>query len=233
MKRILLVIISIIILSTSSLTPLVPLTGPGHPVEVQSFSFNKDSLASRLGIQRSALYAKKINSIAVEGRFSFSVVEQPYNNAGFVSSKENTVTRFRMADRYGSTGFLAHNYLAGAEFLSMKVGDRIDLMIENEGRQSFWVFSVRKFQATSPWSAYSDFVDLESGQVYSASELFMNFYGQDDLVVLQTCLEKDGNKSWGRIFILAYPTTAVFFRPWPTDNDSYLPAGSPLQLVQN
>lgn len=132
------------------------------------------------------------------------------------------MTRFQTADKYGSTGFLAHNYLAGAEFFSLKVGDRIDLTIENEEKQSFWVFSIRKFQALAPCSYYSDFVDLDSGQKFTASELFMTFYGQDDLVVLQTCIEKDGVKSWGRIFIMAYPVSAQFFKPWPTELDSYL-----------
>lgn len=233
MKRFLLVILAVVTLSITGFTPQVPVTGLSDPGKMLSPSGCSNPNTSLSGFQPSALYAKKINSIAVENHFSFSVVEQPINNPGFISESENTVTRFRTADKYGSTGFLAHNYLAGSKFLDLKVGDRIDLKIENEETQSFWVFSIRKFQALSPCSAYSDFIDLESGQRFSASELFLDFYGQDDLIVLQTCLEKDGLKSWGRIFIMAYPVSAVFYKPWPTDNDSYLPPGSPLPAVQN
>jgi hypothetical protein len=98
---------------------------------------------------------------------------------------------------------MAHNTLAGAEFSRLGIGDQIRLQVKNQGPQSYWVTEIRRFQALAPLSPYSDFVDLQNGSRYSASGLFREIYGSDNDLVFQTCLEKDGNPSWGRLFVIA------------------------------
>ena len=151
-----------------------------------------------------------ITGVHVDGVFSLPVLQQPANDPGFISSTEGTVTEFRMARDYGSIGMLAHNYLAGAVFNQLESGQTIFLVYGDGQFVLYTVTKIERYQALSPNSPYSDFIKLDgSGQQVSATELFYQTYGQEDALVLQTCLEKDGNQTWGRLFVTAVPQYAL------------------------
>ena len=145
----------------------------------------------------------QITGLYSENIFSLSVVQQPSGQAGFVSTSANTTTQFRMAS---ALGFLAHNYLAGSDFFSLYGGAPITVVYGDGHTSNYRVSQVRKFQALSPESPYSDFIDLATGGTLSATDLFYQTYGVSGQVVLQTCISSNGNSSWGRLFIIATPS---------------------------
>ncbi|MCL4268439.1 MAG: hypothetical protein KJZ72_02790, partial [Anaerolineales bacterium] len=51
----------------------------------------------------------------------------------------------------------------------------------------------------------SDFRDLETESILTAEQLFNQVYRGEFHLTLQTCIENEGNSSWGRLFIIAKP----------------------------
>lgn len=148
--------------------------------------------------------ASQVTGIYVEGVMAYGVVGQG-GNAAYVSEKAGVVTQFAMASQFGSQGFLAHNYLAGGAFSSIAAGNVITLVYGDGSVKQFQVTSIQRYQALSPNSTQSTFVDLESGDTLSATSLFYRIYNRENPVVLQTCIAKDGLSTWGRLFITAVP----------------------------
>jgi len=136
---------------------------------------------------------------------AYSVVRQPSGNAAFVSENAGEVTQFALAAEYGSQAFLAHNYLAGASFFALSEGEIITVVYGDGSSQQYRIENIKRYQALSPDSTQSSFVDLETGKQLSASNLFRNTYNSDNTVVLQTCIAQDGISTWGRLFITAVP----------------------------
>jgi hypothetical protein len=148
--------------------------------------------------------ANQVTGIYVDGVMAYGVVRQPGGNAAFVSEQPGVVTQFGLAAQYGSQAFLAHNYLAGASFANLEAGDVITLVYGDGRSEQYEVSQLRSFQALSPDSTQSSFVDLESGEKLSASNLFHSVYANNNLV-LQTCIAQEGISTWGRLFITAVP----------------------------
>ena len=147
----------------------------------------------------------QLKSVSVSGIFDYQVVQQPAGDSGYVSTGSKTLTQFGMASNYGSIGILAHNYLAGRYFSNLSSGKVIKVTFADGSTKNYTVSSVKKYQALSPENQYSDFVDLnDSSTTLSSTDLFMNTFGQSGALVLQTCITKDGNSSWGRLFVIAY-----------------------------
>ncbi|MFH1184927.1 MAG: hypothetical protein V1755_07795, partial [Chloroflexota bacterium] len=127
----------------------------------------------------------------------------------------NVLTQFGKASQRGSTGLLAHNYLAGAQFALIEMGQPIYL-IRGDGRKtSFVVTDIFRFQALQPNSVDSEFIDLASGAQMSAATLFSRMYSRHGAVVLQTCIASDGIRTWGRLFVIAAPTPEQVVRGLP------------------
>ena len=147
--------------------------------------------------------ANQVTGIYVKDVLAYSVVRQLSGNGSFVSEDANQVTQFALAAKYGSEAFLAHNYLAGASFFSLSEGQIITLVYGDGSSQQFRIQTIKRFQAISPDSTQSTFVDLESGAKLSNSDLFHSMYNSDNSVVLQTCIAKDGLSTWGRLFVIA------------------------------
>lgn len=140
--------------------------------------------------------------------FAFPIVSQPESNPAFVSTQPETLTQFGAARQYDTTGLLAHNYLAGQDFSLLAKGQEI-LLIYGDGRlETYFIREVMRFQALSPNSITSDFVDLDSGERLSSTNLFFKVFNRPGDLTLQTCIYADGNLSWGRLFILAEPSSA-------------------------
>lgn len=144
----------------------------------------------------------QVTGLYSDNLFALAVVQQPSGQAGYVSTSGSTATQFGMAS---GLGFLAHNYLSGSLFSYLYGGAPITVVYGDGHTRAYRVSQVRKFQALSPESPYSDFVDLASGSTLSASDLFYATYGVGGQLVLQTCISSNGNSSWGRLFVIATP----------------------------
>jgi len=151
----------------------------------------------------------QIAGIFVPGVIALPVGQQPSNNAGFVTRNQGEVTQFSTAQQYGTVGILAHNDLAGAEFYNIKL-DEYAIVVYGDGHLEYYVIrEIQKYQALSPTSAHSEFVNLANTQEQlSAGSLFSRIYGPGDRLVFQTCIEARGDASWGRMFIIAEPATS-------------------------
>lgn len=148
----------------------------------------------------------QITGIYVEDVMAFPIVQQPSGQAGYVSTQNGAVTQFGLASNYGSIGLLAHNHLAGAQFFNITNGSIISLVYGNGRVEYYKVSIVKQYQALSPNSVYSQFVNLAQPDVtLSSSDLFYQTYGLGNVLVLQTCILANNDPSWGRLFIIAEP----------------------------
>lgn len=149
--------------------------------------------------------ADHATGVYVRDQFALPIVQQPYGSPGFVSGEKDTLTQFRMANQYGNVGLLAHNYLAGRAFFELEVGDEVRLVHGDGAVEYFIVSEILSYQALRPNSVYSSFRDLRTDEVLSVEKMFKRVFFGDRHVTFQTCIEKDGNLSWGRLFIIAIP----------------------------
>ncbi len=151
--------------------------------------------------------ATDLRGVYVSDVLAMPVVQQPSNNAGYVSSKDGEVTQFRMASQFGNVGLLAHNHLAGKSFPQLAVGQEVRLVYGDGKVETFVVAEVLSYQALQPNSPYSEFRNINDNKKLTAEQMFKRVYFGNRHVTFQTCIEKDGNLSWGRLFIIAIPKT--------------------------
>jgi hypothetical protein len=151
--------------------------------------------------------ASQVTGIYAPGVLALPVIQQPAGNPGFVSTQPGLLTQFGMASQYGSIGILAHNYLEGEAFFAINEGGLVIVIYGDSNFQYYKVEQIRRFKATMPTSPYSNFIDLEDGRTLTATQLFMQTSGLREALILQTCIEAEGNDSWGRLFIIARPVT--------------------------
>ena len=145
--------------------------------------------------------------VYVHEMFALPVVDQPAGQENYVSGDDGVVTRYGTPGLFGSVGLLAHNYLSGKAFYSMKENQDVVLIYGDGRRANFRVADIQYYQALSPHDPYSNFVDLadQSRSIMSYAQLFNRVYTTRGQVVFQTCFEANGDPSWGRIFIIANP----------------------------
>jgi hypothetical protein len=146
--------------------------------------------------------------VYVPGVLALPVGQQPSGNAGFVTREAKKVTQFGMANQFGTIGLLAHNDLAGAQFTGVGI-DQYAILVYGDGHVEYYTIDeIQKYQALSPTSPYSDFINLDSSnERLTASQLFNRVYAPGNRLVMQTCIDGQGNPSWGRMFIIARPAT--------------------------
>jgi hypothetical protein len=65
--------------------------------------------------------------------------------------------------------------------------------------------SIQRYQALDPFNPRSEFKNMETQTSVTAEDLFNNVYRGEYHLTLQTCIENNGNSSWGRLFIMATP----------------------------
>ncbi len=135
------------------------------------------------------------------------IVQQPKNAPGFVSTDAKKLTQFSLASQYGVTALLAHNYLLGETFFKIEEGDVLTIVYGDKTYQEYRVEEIRRYRALTPNSPYSKFINLADPdkKIITATDLFYDIFTQKQTLVLQTCIEKDGELSWGRLFIIAKP----------------------------
>lgn len=149
--------------------------------------------------------AEMIRGIYTADAFALRVVQQPSNQPGFVSTMDGVVTQFMDAKKYGSIGLLSHNFLSGKLFYQLKIGDVLQLVYGDGVVRKYQIESLHQYQALQPENPRSTFVDLATGTKLSAANLFLKMYARMGKLVLQTCLQKGDENSWGRLFIIAEP----------------------------
>jgi hypothetical protein len=171
----------------------------GHPQggDLPSLS----SFASRVANGK----AGDLVGIYIPELLAAQVVRQPEGNIDFVSPWPNSVTLFGASSRFGSTGLLAHNYLAGGSFSLLAKDHTVHLVHGNGETSTFVVTEILRYQAIEPSNSSSTFKNLENGESLTASELFLKIYNRPGKIILQTCIEKNDNAVWGRLFIVAEP----------------------------
>jgi len=149
--------------------------------------------------------AAALRGVYVPNVMAFAIEQQPSGYAGYVSSADGVVTQFGIASEVGNVGLLAHNTHAGASFSNIQQGNLIVLVHGDGQAETFRVQSIQQYQALDPYNPYSQFKDLETQTTLTAEELFNKVYRGDYHLTLQTCIENNGNESWGRLFIVAVP----------------------------
>ncbi len=178
--------------------------GQDLKISFNEFIVFSKSLQPLKGADSEAIYG-----VFVPDKFSFAVEQQPAGHPEFVSNQPDYLTQFSLVSADHSFALLAHNHLAGANFSEILVNDYL-ITIDQLGTHVYQVSRIENYQALSPNSPYSDFLSLDGNrQKLSATQLFQNIYTQENQLVLQTCLEKDGELSWGRTFIIAEELTDV------------------------
>jgi len=151
---------------------------------------------------------EKLSGVYIPGVFAMPVVQQPEKDPAYVSISQNIITQFSMADQYGTLGLLAHNFLAGKEFFNLDT-DQIVILVYGDSKLEFFrIKEIKEYQALSPESPYSSFVNINnSSKILSSTDLFMQTYAGKDKLVFQTCIENGDSKSWGRRFVIAKKMT--------------------------
>lgn len=149
--------------------------------------------------------ASVVRGVYVPGEFAFPVRQQPADNPAYVVAENGVVTQFASAAALGVTGLLAHNYLAGADFFQLTEGQDVQIVNGDGTVKLYRVTGLYRYQALDPYSPYSSFVDLSTGETKPVGEVFNGVYGGGDHVTFQTCIENNGISSWGRLFVIATP----------------------------
>lgn len=146
-----------------------------------------------------------LRGVYVNGVISLLVVQQPFANPSYVSTSQGVVTEFQSARAEGNIGLLAHNYLAGKDFPLLTLGQEVRAVYGDGQVEYFKITKILHFKTLQPTSITSNFINLDSGELLTASQVFGLVYKGPRHVTFQTCIDRDGNSSWGRLFIIAEP----------------------------
>jgi hypothetical protein len=151
--------------------------------------------------------------IYVEKLFALPVTQQPQDQPSYVSDEKGLLTQFELPAKHGVVGILAHNTLSGSLFSQLAVGDEV-VVIYGDGRSELYIVAYSEsYQALDPESPYSKFININgaSDMEISSAELYNDIYGAADRLVFQTCIEANGDPSWGRLFVTAVRDDSVKF----------------------
>lgn len=179
-----------------------------HPFPVAAWGQEEASLPDFEEFSESVQNADQANvllGVYVPGVLALPVVQQPAGDAGYVSSRNGEITQFDMAARFGTVGLLAHNHLSGKSFYQLAPGQEVRLIYGNGKVEYFVISRLLEYQALQPTSPYSSFRSLDGRETLTAEQMFKKVYAGERHVTFQTCIEANGNLSWGRLFILAVP----------------------------
>jgi hypothetical protein len=146
-----------------------------------------------------------LRGVYVPNVLALPVIQQPANDSYYVSSRNGEATQFSVASQYGNIGLLAHNNLSGKFFSKLVAGQEVRLVYGNGRVEYFVIKDILRFQALQPESITSVFRNLDKDETLSSGEMFNRAYVGESRVVFQTCIEAEGNASWGRLFVIAIP----------------------------
>jgi len=196
------------LLTISILYTLLAVVTPSGRVHAMSDGFNGTTLPG-LDVfveQVGNGQAGELRGVYIAGILAAPIVRQPDGIDDFVSPWQNVVTQFGMASRFGSTGLLAHNYLAGETFALLREGQEIQLVFGDGQIDTYVISEFLRYQALAPESISSAFLDLENPGILTDSEVFAKIYNRPGQVIFQTCIQAGEDLSWGRLFVIAQPS---------------------------
>jgi hypothetical protein len=178
-----------------------------NPFPAQALQNREASLPDFAAFSKSVQnnQAGVLRGVYVPNVLAFPVTQQPAGNAGYVSSNDGEITQFGMASQFGNVGLLAHNNLSGRFFSQLAVDQEIRLVYGDGKVEYFVIKQILQYQALQPTSQYSSFRDLRNNETLTAEQLFKKVYQGERHVTFQTCIEANGNLSWGRLFVIAVP----------------------------
>src|SRR5829696_5422021 len=118
------------ILTLSFIIILFSTSIPTGSVHALSEHFNSAGLPSLDAFVKQVRngQADEIRGLYIPEILVARIVQQPTGMDEFVSSWQNVVTQFGLASKLGSTGLLAHNYLAGERFALLQEGRQFHLI---------------------------------------------------------------------------------------------------------
>lgn len=202
----------LLVVLVASIFPMAPVAAAVIPV---TDGTGTQTLPNTTAIQPMADFVSAIQDgeevvrgVYVNDVMALRVIQQPANDPGFVSAIAGVATQFSMASQYNVVGLLAHNFAAGSYFSQIETGDVVSVIYGDGEVDAYLVSQIIEFQALSPNSPSSKFVDLVEGDTLSATNLFKKVYTGDPHLVLQTCIARGTEASWGRMFIIAQPIEA-------------------------
>ncbi len=149
--------------------------------------------------------AGAVRGVYVPGVLAHVVEQQPSGNANHITFQNDAVSQYQVAAAYDVVGLLAHNYLAGADFFDLAVGQEVRVVFGDGTHTAYRVDAIRRYEALDPHNPYSDFRDLETDAVVNSLDVFMQVYTGPHHVTFQTCIARNGNAFWGRLFVTATP----------------------------
>lgn len=178
-----------------------------NPQTTQAISISDGGFPGFADFRRSVKNgeADLLRGVYVEDVLELPVVQQPITDAYYVSNRNGEVTQFALASQYGNIGLLAHNTLSGRIFSNLAVGQEVRLVYGDGRVEEFVIQQLLHFQALDPDSISSTFRNLDRNETLSSGELFNRAYVGERRLVFQTCIEAQGNVSWGRLFVIAVP----------------------------
>lgn len=197
---------------TTHPTQVVPLLQEANPTALPATAVSPTQVATATSALTSFVAnvkngeAGQVVGVYVPNVLALRVTQQPVNDLAYVSASAGYATQFRLAANYGAIGLLAHNYLSGALFFNLSIGQEVDIIYGSGVIKRYAITALRHFQALRPTDPTSNFVDIDnnSGTQISNSDLFYQIY-TGNRVVFQTCINAHGNTSWGRQFVIATP----------------------------
>jgi len=135
-----------------------------------------------------------------------------------VINEDGVVTQFSLTD-IDTLGLLAHNFREGKKFTNLVIGSivaieypSIHLSDESEyqPKKYYQVKRIVRYRADDPNNPYSRLQDLDTGTWYSVEEVHKRMYLEGEGLTMQTCLERNSNPNWGRLFIICDP---IYMQP--------------------
>ena len=176
-----------------------------NPRPTQAISYTKNILPDFADFHRTMRNgeADVLRGVYVPNVLALPVVQQPANQPYYVSNSNGEITQFALALQYGNIGLLAHNTLSGRLFPQLAIGQQVRLVYGDGNIEDFVVEDILRFQALQPASVSSTFRNLDKEEILSTVEMFNRAYVGERHVVFQTCIEAEGNASWGRLFVIA------------------------------
>lgn len=148
--------------------------------------------------------SQRIVGVYVPGVLAYAVAQQPAGDTEYVYDSPGYVTQYASPAQFGVVGLLAHNYLGGSAYFNLKPGMTASVVYGDGHVVNYQINDKKDYQAITPASAASDFVPLDRDYtIITHADVYNEVYMTPDTLVFQTCIERDGDPIWGRVFIIA------------------------------
>ncbi|HSV85964.1 MAG TPA: hypothetical protein VLH85_05275 [Levilinea sp.] len=144
----------------------------------------------------------QVVGVYAPGVMALVVEPQPPGHGLYVTEKMGFATLFNRPLHFNVTALLAHNTHSGILFYELDLGEEVTLVYGDGRTAVYQIEMIEDFQKLQPGNPRSDYVALASGTVMTTSDVFTRFYRNGPHLVLQTCLEYEGDYNWGVRFIV-------------------------------